>query len=39
MMLGFPDWIVYCGIVPALGLTAAIGLLQSLRGFGEQVNE
>ena len=39
MMLGFPDWIVYCGIVPALGLTAAIGLLQALRGFGEQVNE
>ena len=39
MMLGFPDWIVYCGIVPALALTAAIGLLQALRGFGEQVNE
>ena len=39
MMLGFPDWIVYCGIVPALALTAAIGLLQALRGFGDEVTE
>jgi TRAP-type C4-dicarboxylate transport system permease small subunit len=39
MMLGFPDWIVYCGIVPALALTAAIGLMQALRGFGDEVNE
>jgi TRAP-type C4-dicarboxylate transport system permease small subunit len=38
MMLGFPDWIVYCGIVPALALTAAIGLVQALRGFGSEVN-
>jgi TRAP-type C4-dicarboxylate transport system permease small subunit len=38
MMLGFPDWIVYCGIVPALALTAAIGLVQALRGFGDEVN-
>jgi TRAP-type C4-dicarboxylate transport system permease small subunit len=39
MMLGFPDWIVYGGIVPALALTAAIGLAQALRGFGERVEE
>ena len=39
MMLGFPDWIVYCGIVPALALTAVIGLTQALRGFGDEVNE
>jgi TRAP-type C4-dicarboxylate transport system permease small subunit len=39
MMLGLPDWIVYCGIVPPLALTAAIGLMQALRGFGEQVDE
>ena len=39
MMLGFPDWIVYCGIVPALALTAAIGLMQGLRGFGNEVTE
>ena len=39
MMLGFPDWIVYCGIVPALALTAAIGFMQALRGFGSEGNE
>ncbi len=33
MMLGFPEWIVYCGIVPPLVLTALIALLQALRGF------
>jgi TRAP-type C4-dicarboxylate transport system permease small subunit len=35
MMLGFPEWIVYCGIVPPLVLTAVIGLTQAVRGFGE----
>ncbi len=39
MMLGFPEWIVYCGIVPPLALTAAIGLTQALRGFGGGVRE
>ena len=39
MMLGFPEWIVYCGIVPGLALTAAIGLAQALFGFGDEVNE
>jgi TRAP-type C4-dicarboxylate transport system permease small subunit len=39
MMLGFPEWIVYCGIVPALALTAAIGFVQAFRGFGREVNE
>ena len=29
MMLGFPEWIVYCGIVPPLVLTAVIGLVQA----------
>ena len=33
MMLGFPEWIVYCGIVPPLALTALIALAQALRGF------
>jgi TRAP-type C4-dicarboxylate transport system permease small subunit len=37
MMLGFPDWIVYCGIVPALALTAVIGFAQALNGFGDEV--
>jgi TRAP-type C4-dicarboxylate transport system permease small subunit len=39
MMLGFPEWIVYCGIVPPLALTAVIGLTQALRGFSGEVNE
>ena len=39
MMLGFPEWIVYCGIVPPLALTAAIGFVQALRGFGDEVTE
>ena len=33
MMLGFPDWIVYAGMVPPLLLTALIALVQALRGF------
>jgi uncharacterized membrane protein YhdT len=33
MMLGFPEWIVYGGMVPPLLLTAVIALAQALRGF------
>lgn len=33
MMLGFPEWIVYCGMVPPIALTALIGLWQAVRGF------
>jgi TRAP-type C4-dicarboxylate transport system permease small subunit len=33
MMLGFPEWIVYCFMVPPLFLTAAIALWQAVRGF------
>ena len=33
MILGFPEWVVYCGMVPPLALTAAIALVQALRGF------
>ncbi len=36
MMLGFPEWIVYCGIVPPLVLTALIALVQALRGFAPE---
>jgi TRAP-type C4-dicarboxylate transport system permease small subunit len=39
MMLGFPEWVVYLGIVPPLALTAAIGFMQALRGFGNEVSE
>jgi TRAP-type C4-dicarboxylate transport system permease small subunit len=35
MMLGFPEWIVYCAMVPPLVLTAVIGLWQSIAGFPE----
>jgi len=34
MMIGFPDWIVYCGMVPPLALCVVIGVVQALRGFG-----
>jgi TRAP-type C4-dicarboxylate transport system permease small subunit len=41
MMLGFPEWIVYCFIVPGLALTAIIALTQAIHGFskvdGEEV--
>jgi len=33
MMLGFPEWVVYCGIVPPLVLAAMIGFAQAARGF------
>lgn len=36
MMLGFPEWIVYSLMVPPLALTAVIGLVQAVRGFGEE---
>ena len=39
MMLGFPEWIVYIGIVPPLALTAAIGFVQAACGFGDGVEE
>lgn len=37
MMLGFPEWIVYAGMVPPLALTAVIGLWQGLNGLGDEV--
>ena len=33
MMLGFPEWVVYAGIVPPLALCAVIGVVQAVRGF------
>ena len=33
MMLGFPEWVVYAGIVPPLALCAVIGGVQAMRGF------
>lgn len=37
MMLGFPDWVVYVGMVPPLVLTALIALVQAARGFDSGV--
>lgn len=31
MMMGFPEWIVYAGMVPPLALTSFIALAQALR--------
>jgi TRAP-type C4-dicarboxylate transport system permease small subunit len=39
MMIGFPEWIVYAVMVPALALTAVIGLAQAVRGFETKVTE
>ena len=39
MMLGFPEWIVYCAMVPPLVLTAVIALWQAALGFGPEVHE
>ena len=39
MMLGFPEWVVYVAMVPPLALTALIGLVQALRGFGAEAHE
>lgn len=39
MMIGFPEWIVYAAMVPPLALTAVIGFVQALRGFGPRVDE
>jgi TRAP-type C4-dicarboxylate transport system permease small subunit len=36
MMLGFPEWVVYVGIVPPLALTALIALAQAASGFGDE---
>ena len=35
MMMGFPEWIVYAFIAPALVLTAVIALMQAIWGFDE----
>ena len=33
MMLGFPEWIVYAGMVPPIALTALIAFAQAAFGF------
>lgn len=38
-ILGFPEWVVYCSMVPPLALTALIALSQSMFGFSEAESE
>lgn len=39
MMMGFPEWIVYAGMIPPLALTVVIALVQAARGFGDGAEE
>jgi TRAP-type C4-dicarboxylate transport system permease small subunit len=38
-ILGFPEWVVYCAMVPPLALTALIALYQSMFGFSADESE
>ena len=33
MMIGFPEWVIYCAMVPPLLLCTLIGLAQAVHGF------
>jgi len=39
MMLGFPEWVVYCFMVPPLALTGLIALWQAATGFDERESD
>lgn len=39
MLIGFPEWVIYVAMVPPLALTAVIGFVQTLRGFGSPLEE
>jgi TRAP-type C4-dicarboxylate transport system permease small subunit len=39
MMLGFPEWVVYCAMVPPLALTVVIALQQAVFGFAKDPQE
>ncbi len=39
MMLGFPEWVVYLGMVPPLLLTTLIGSMQAVHGFAVDQSE
>ena len=39
MMMGFPEWVVYCGMVPPLALTTLIALVQAVQGFRTEAVE
>jgi hypothetical protein len=39
MLLGFPEYVVYCAMVPPLVLTALIALHQGIFGFASDESE
>jgi TRAP-type C4-dicarboxylate transport system permease small subunit len=39
MMLNFPEWVIYCFMVPPLALTALVALHQAFFGFAEHEEE
>lgn len=39
MMLNFPEWVIYCGMVPPLALTTLIALHQAFFGFAAHAHE
>jgi TRAP-type C4-dicarboxylate transport system permease small subunit len=39
MMIGFPEWIVYCAMIPPMALCVAIGAAQAWYGLGEEATE
>jgi TRAP-type C4-dicarboxylate transport system permease small subunit len=38
-ILGFPEWVAYCAMVPPLALTALIAFCQGIFGFGDDNTE
>ena len=39
MMIGLPEWIIYCAMVPPMALCVAIGVAQAWYGFGDEAAE
>jgi TRAP-type C4-dicarboxylate transport system permease small subunit len=39
MLIGFPEWVIYAGMLPPLVLTAVIALAQAVRGFPPPAHE
>jgi TRAP-type C4-dicarboxylate transport system permease small subunit len=38
MMIGFPEWVIYVGMVPPLALCVVIGLFQAVHGSEAEVS-
>lgn len=39
MLIGFPEWVIYAGMLPPLVLTAVIAIAQAIRGFPPPADE